>query len=97
MKNIFKYSFIILSMFTALFSKLENVFAKVDLGISASGWYFERDDKNGNSDFSGTLENYSINGEVSYCIELGAPEGESMSQSTWEKTSHLCRSSKDYI
>ena len=58
----------------------------VEIKKEASGWYYERDKKNGGENYSGTLQNYSLNGEVAYCIEPTVSDNGSVSLSDWSHT-----------
>ncbi len=85
MKKILYNLFLISSIFMMIFFSTENVYA-VQIKKEASGWYYERDKKNGGENYSGTLQNYTLNGEVAYCIEPTASDDGSVSLSDWSKT-----------
>lgn len=85
MKKILYVLFIISSIFMFTFIKTEKVYA-VEIKKEASGWYYERAKKDGSENYSGTLQNYSLSGEVAYCIEPTVSDNGSVSLSTWEKT-----------
>lgn len=83
MKKLLYSLFIISSFFIMIFINTEKVYA-VKIDDEASGWYYERDKKNGGEHYSGTLKNYSLNGVVSYCIEPTVSDNGSVSLSDWE-------------
>lgn len=85
MKKILYVLFIISSIFMFTFIKTEKVYA-VEIKKEASGWYYERAKKDGSENYSGTLQNYSLSGEVAYCIEPTVSDNGSVSLSTWAKT-----------
>lgn len=85
MKKILCVLFIISSIFMMTFIKTEKVYA-VEIKKEASGWYYERAKKDGSENYSGTLQNYSLSGEVAYCIEPTVSDNGSVSLSTWAKT-----------
>lgn len=85
MKKILYVLFIISSIFMFNFIKTEKVYA-VEIKKEASGWYYERAKKDGSENYSGTLQNYSLSGEVAYCIEPTVSDNGSVSLSTWAKT-----------
>ena len=85
MKKILYVLFIISSIFMMTFIKTEKVYA-VEIKKEASGWYYERAKKDGSENYSGTLQNYSLSGEVAYCIEPTVSDNGSVSLSTWAKT-----------
>lgn len=85
MKKILYSILIISSIFISIFVNAEKVYA-VKIEDEASGWYYERDKKNGGENYSGTLKNYSLNGEVSYCIEPTVSDNGSVSLSDWSHT-----------
>lgn len=85
MKKILYCLLIISSIFISVFANTEKVHA-VKIEDEASGWYYERDKKNGGENYSGTLKNYSLNGEVSYCIEPTVSDNGSVSLSDWSHT-----------
>ena len=85
MKKILYVLFIISSIFMMSFIKTERVYA-VEIKKEASGWYYERAKKDGSENYSGTLQNYSLSGEVAYCIEPTVSDNGSVSLSTWAKT-----------
>jgi uncharacterized surface anchored protein len=66
-----------------IFINAEKVYA-VKIDDESTGWYYERDKKNGGEHYSGTLKNYSLNGVVSYCIEPTVSDNGSVSLSDWE-------------
>jgi len=83
MKKLLYSLFIISSLFIMIFINAEKVYA-VKIDDEATGWYYERDKKNGGEHYSGTLKNYSLNGVVSYCIEPTVSDNGSVSLSDWE-------------
>ena len=83
MKKLLYSLFIISSFFIMIFINAEKVYA-VKIDDEATGWYYERDKKNGGEHYSGTLKNYSLNGVVSYCIEPTVSDNGSVSLSDWE-------------
>lgn len=85
MKKILYSLFIISSIFMMAFINAEKVRA-VEIKKEASGWYYERDKKDGGENYSGTLQNYSLNGEVAYCIEPTVSDNGSVSLSDWSHT-----------
>lgn len=85
MKKILYVLFIISSIFMMAFINAEKVSA-VEIKKEASGWYYERAKKDGSENYSGTLQNYSLSGEVAYCIEPTVSDNGSVSLSTWAKT-----------
>lgn len=85
MKKILYVLFIISSIFMMTFIKTEKVYA-VEIKKEASGWYYERAKKDGSENYSGPLQNYSLSGEVAYCIEPTVSDNGSVSLSTWAKT-----------
>lgn len=85
MKKILYVLFIISSIFMMAFINAEKVSA-VEIKKEASGWYYERAKKDGSENYSGTLQNYSLSGEVAYCIEPTVSDNGSVNLSTWAKT-----------
>ncbi len=83
MKKLLYSLFIISSLFIMIFINAEKVYA-VKIDDESTGWYYERDKKNGGEHYSGTLKNYSLNGVVSYCIEPTVSDNGSVSLSDWE-------------
>ncbi len=75
----------ILAILFGSFIGAENVFAAT-MNYDFSGYWYERFDQDGNNHSSWKLEDYYVDGEVSYCIEPGIPEGNPMYQGTWENT-----------
>lgn len=82
MKKILYTLFIISSIFMMAFVNTEKVYA-VEIKKEASGWYYERAKKDGSQNYSGTLQNYSLAGEVAYCIEPTVSDNGSVSLSDW--------------
>jgi len=85
MKKIIKYSFTMLIMIISLLN-LDNVYAATKINKTSSGWYFERADGKGERHYSGTLKNYTLDGQVAYCIEPGVTDSGSVTESDWSKT-----------
>ena len=82
MKKILYSLFIISSIFMMAFINTEKVYA-VEIKKEASGWYYERAKKDGSQNYSGTLQNYSLAGEVAYCIEPTVSDNGSVTLSDW--------------
>ena len=56
------------------------------LNYDWSGYWYERQDQNGENHSSWKQENYYVDGEVAYCIEPGVPEGNPMYPADWNAT-----------
>lgn len=85
MKKITKCLLLAAALLVGFTTKASAVSAAT-LNYDFSGYYYERFDQNGNNYSSWKLENYYIDGEVSYCIEPGVPEGNPMYHTSWEAT-----------
>ena len=85
MKKKSKYLLMFVGAFITMMCGIQNVFAAT-LTMDFTGYYYERSD-NGNNYSSWKLQNYTVDGNVAFCIEPGVPEGTNeYIQGSWENT-----------
>ena len=85
MKKILNFSIMLLGLLIAFFINHNNIYA-ITISKSASGWYYDRMDTVNGRHFSGTLQDYTLDGKVAYCIEPGASDNGSVSETNWSSS-----------
>ena len=85
MNKIKKYFLVAFGLAFAVMLKTPIVNA-ANLDYSFTGYYYERFDQDGNNYASWKLEDYYVDGETSYCIEPGTPEGTPIYPASWSDT-----------
>ena len=85
MNKIKKYFLVAFGLAFAVMIKTPIVNA-ANLDYSFTGYYYERFDQDGNNYASWKLEDYYVDGETSYCIEPGTPEGTPIYPASWSDT-----------
>ena len=85
MKGKIKYLLFITAVMLCGFITIPQVHAAT-LVKEQTGWYYDRQDQNGNNHHSWYWNYYTVDGKVAYCIEPGIPEGTTYSQGTWAST-----------
>ncbi len=63
-----------------------NAVSAATLTKTKSGYYYDRARADGSDHHSWYFQQYTMDGEVSYCIEPNIPEGTSYNQGSWEDT-----------
>ena len=85
MKGKIKYLLFITAVLLCGFITMPQVHAATLTKVQ-SGWYYDRQDQNGNNHHSWYWQYYTVDGKVAYCIEPGIPEGTTYSEGTWAST-----------
>lgn len=85
MKRMTKYLVVTLGLLIGFTVNAQAVSAAT-LDFDWSGYYYNRQDGNGENNKSWKQENYYIDGQTAYCIEPGIPAGNPMYESSWEDT-----------
>ena len=95
MRKLTKYLLVAVGLFIGATVNAQSVSAAT-LNYDFSGYWYERQNGDGSDHTSWKLENYYVDGQTTYCIEPGVPEGNPMYQADWNATG-LSSSIKDRL